>query len=257
MNKSIVLDKILSYFIKDKKSIPEGLNEKIKLWKEIVKTYDLSDVPKDILEAEDMYLRYELLNKKLTDADKLKTIGDSLVKNIKYSDMITVWSGDVTSIYADAIVHFTSLKNLVNYNVNVDKIVLNSGMRLKKKCRDILGDNVIKESELLITRSYNLPCDFIIHVITPDGRSKNYIEDIKSSYKNILDCVKNNIIRSVVIPCIGIEKDRDKYIDIMLDSIYDFLDKYHEIINTKIIINVREEDIDIINKKLMERVVVK
>lgn len=43
----------------------------------------------------------------------------------------------------------------------------------------------------------------------------------------------------------------------MLDSIYDFLDKYHEIINTKVIINVREEDIDIMNKKLMDRVVVK
>lgn len=79
-----------------------------------------------------MYLRYELLNRKLTDADKLKNIGESLVKNIKYSDMIAVWSEDVTSIYADAIVHFTSLKNLVDYNVNVDKVVLNSGMRLKE-----------------------------------------------------------------------------------------------------------------------------
>lgn len=255
MNKKIVLDKILNYFIKDKNDIPDDLNSKIKLWKEIISTYDLNDVPKDILEVEDMYLRYELLNRKLTDADKIKTVGDTLVKNIKYSDFIALWEGDLTSIYADSIVHLTSLKKLVNDQVNVDKIVLNSGMRLKKKCRDALGDGSLNKSDVLITRSYNLPCDFIIHVVEPDGRSKSYIEDIKNSYKNILVCVKNNIIRSVVIPCIGIDKtDKEEYINIMLDSIYDFLDKYHEIVNTKIIINASNEDLDIIKSKLMEKI---
>lgn len=255
MNKKIVLDKVLSYFMK-KKDIPEDLTDKIKLWKEIVNSKDLDKVPKDILEAEDQFLRYELLNKKLTNVENLKTVGENILKNIKYSDFISLWNGDSTLIYCDSVVRYTSYKKLVNYGEKVDKINLYSGMRLKKKCRDILDGSSLSDSEILITRSYNLPCDFIIHVIEPDGRSKDYLEKVKRSYENILQCVKNNMIRHVVISIIGInKKDKEQYIDIMLDSLYEFLDKYHEIINTKIIINVDKKDMDLVRDKLMEKVV--
>ncbi len=256
MNKKLVLDKILKYFIKNEKDIPSELKEKIKLWKEIISTYDLSKVPSDILEAEDKFLKYELLGRKLTNGEKVKNIGSELVKNIKYGDVICLWSGDETQIFVDAVVHVTSVDKLLNDKKKADDIVLRSGMRLKKKCRAAVPDGKLDVAETIITRAFNLPCDYILHVIEPDGRSKNYDENVKKVYENVLICAKNNMIRSVVIPCVGIHrKDSGKYIDIMLDAINEFMDKYNEIAEMRIIMNIPKKHIENVKKKLMKRVI--
>ena len=65
MNKKIFLDKVLDYLVDGKNiDIPDKLEDKIKLWEELVSKLDVSEIPEDILLNEDKFLRLDLINRK-------------------------------------------------------------------------------------------------------------------------------------------------------------------------------------------------
>lgn len=265
MDKKIFLDKVLEYLVKDKDiKIPDKLEEKIELWEELVSKIDVYDIPNDVLLNEDKFLRLDLINRKLTDGEKVKTISDTLDSDIKFCTKIALWKGDITTMYADVLVNSTT-KDMLGCRQGVrgsldNSIFTRSGMRLRLKCKDIMHGEELSNTEILVTRAYNLPSDFIIHVVVPcvDGvvTDENKIE-LKMSYLNVLECVRNNMARIVVLPCLGTGNNgfpKDVAANIAVEAINEFLSKYESEID-KIIIDVfDDESYDIYSKLLIGEV---
>lgn len=258
MDKKILLDKIIAYLISDRDiEIPSSISDKRGLWKELVSNLTNIQIPSDILETEDKFLRLELLNRKLTDASKLKNASITLDSLIKYKDKISLWEGDITAIYTDAIINPTNvlaIKEKMKKDRIDSLIFLRSGMRLRKKCMEIIKDNDLEIADVLVTRAYNIPCDYIIHVIEPvvdkEVTEENLI-DLKMSYLNSLECAKNNMAKNIVIPIIGDGFELEEVIKIAVSSVLEFLDRNVNLVD-KIIFQVNDlKEYNMFNKYLL------
>lgn len=250
MNKKILLDRIIEYFLGDI-DIPTELEEKIKLWEEVVKSEDLKEVPENILVDEDKFLRLELINRKLTDGEKLAPIDKTIGSFHKYANKLALWDGDITTIYADLIVNPTTISMLKRDNFDSNKasynVFLRSGMRLGLKCMSIASNEDLDASDILVTRAYNLPCDYIIHVVLPNFSSELSSEDekiITMSYRNVLECAKNNMAKTIVIPCIGLDscKNSLKLVQLAVDTVVKFIDENDKAFD-KVIFQVDNSDL--------------
>ena len=252
MDKKVYLDKVLKYLLEGTDvDIPSSIKDMIDLWEELVAKLDKDNIPSDVLSNEDKFLRLDLLNRKLTDGEKIKTISETLDSDIDYCTKIALWKGDITTIYADVLVNSTT-KDMLGCREGIkgtldNSIFTRSGMRLRLKCRDIMQGEELNNTEILVTRAYNLPSDFIIHVVVPcidgDITEENKVE-LKMSYLNVLECVKNNMARTVVLPCLGTGTNgfpKDIAANIAVEAINEFLSKYENEIE-KIIINVFDEE---------------
>lgn len=262
MDKKIYLIKVLEYLVKDKKiEIPDSLNDMRKLWSKLRSTEKCNDIPEEVLINEDKFLRLDLINRKLTDGEKLKTVDVTLDSKKKFANKIVLWQGDVTTIYADLLVNSTT-SNVGDCSKDgkgsLDQaIFLRSGMRLGIKCHEIMGEKKLDVTEILITRAYNLPSDFIIHVVTPKIDGEPTEEDrvaLKMCYANILECAKNNLAKVIVIPTIGVGYNKfpkEEAAKIAIEAVEMFLKDNNEVFD-KIIFNVFDDDnFDIYSKLLI------
>ena len=262
MDKKVYLNKVLEFLLEDTDvEIPSSIKDMIDLWEELVAKLDKDNIPSDVLSNEDKFLRLDLLNRKLTDGEKIKTISETLDSDIDYCTKIALWKGDITTIYADVLVNSTT-KDMLGCREGIkgtldNSIFTRSGMRLRLKCRDIMQGEELNNTEILVTRAYNLPSDFIIHVVVPcidgDITEENKVE-LKMSYLNVLECVKNNMARIVVLPCLGTGTNgfpKDIAATIAIDAVNEFLSKYEDEID-KVIFNVfDDESYDIYSKLLI------
>jgi len=212
-------------------------------WEDIVNKIDLDNVSSDILNIEDKYLRTELINRKLTDSERLKTIKEILNIDSKYSNKICLWQGEITSIYTDVIVNPTKVDNiLVKGKLDYD-IFFRSGLRLRKKFKELVNNCQLDNADVLITRAYNIPCDYIIHVIIPDIEDKLQEEDkisIKMAYLNVLECANNNLAKIVVVPILGGKYNKELAI-IEIQAIKEYLDRKSTIEKIVICVNNKNE----------------
>ena len=238
MDRKILLKKILEYFkVKD---IPDNLNEMKKIYKDLVLSLEDYDIPEDILLVEDRYLRLELINKKLTDGEKYNPINVNLDGNYEHGNIVALWQGDISSIYADVLI------NPVNSNFDLDKsnkLYLNAGMRLRKKCLDLIKesctyDKKLNPTEILITRAYNLISDFIIHVVLPSD--DNYDVELAMCYFNVLECANNNIAKTVVLRDISNNNSKE----VLVKEIMKYLDKDNCHLEKVIIAAEKDEDFE-------------
>lgn len=109
--------------------------------------------------------------------------------------------GDITKLQVDAIV------NAANVNFERGKgvdgaIHRAAGPELLEECHKQTGCNV---GECVITKSYNLPANCIIHTMGPvwiDGKSGE-IELLKSCYRNSLRMAIDNNCKTIAFPNIS------------------------------------------------------
>ncbi len=202
MDKKILLEKLLKYF--GVKEVPDSLKEMRELYEELVENNTL-EIPNDILEEEDKYLRSELINKKLIDAEKFPTINTTLKKDYLNGDKIALVKWDYLDIYTDVLINPVDHEFSFARGLKVSKrIYLNAGMRLRKKCLDLAGNNLLP-GDVLITRAYNLLSDFVIHVILPSEKGNKKVE-LGISYFNIFECANNNLAKILVVPNLEFKK---------------------------------------------------
>ena len=237
MNKEKILDDLLNN-LDENVALPDTYDKKVSLWEDYVvqnKNYDLSE---DTLLLEDKYLRLDLLNRPLTDADALDTINVSNDSKNKYAEKLALWSGDITVLYVDGIVCPTTKSILGTFDIDsrsLDKYIhIRSGMRLRIKCNLIMDGKELDKTEAIVTRSFNLPADCIIHSVVEDIKTE---KDLKKAYENILECAKNNLIKTLAIPLLGKDLDiissEDEF-QLALDSVLSYLNKFDKYF-TKII----------------------
>ena len=254
MDKNQVLTKLLNALIKKYKlsyKLPKTYSAKVNLYNKIALKREPSDLSEEILKLDDQYRRLELINTKLTNSELLKSINEEFKLELTEGDKVSLWFGDITTIYADAIVNSCN-DDLSSYGISKEHsldsdINVKSGLRLRIKSNKIMNDNKLKESEVFISRGYNLPCDFILQVYNRKVEDKLTDEDkeaLRKTYLNILDCAKNNQIRNIVIPCISTgynNFDIDQSIIIVVDTILNYL-KFNGKLFNRIIIDTYTED---------------
>ena len=183
---------------------------------------DLDKIPNEEVITESNYLKTELIKHKPVNPFELL----SLVPVQDYSDKILFYNGDLASMFIDAL----AIPAAINMGEDKHKqhcVYYYNGINLLKKLHVFTKDKPINKGEVVITRSYNVPCDFILHV--------NYdYKDIATSIINILECSRVNMVKSILIDIDMNDLDMYKTV---YDTVCKYLDKYKELFD-KIIIYV-------------------
>lgn len=238
MDKKILLKKLLELLGED--NIPDSLTELRKLREKYLKNLDYSKLSDDVLNLDNQFLRSDLINRKLTNAEKLIPNDFIVSSSLKNKNKICLWKGDISSIYADVVV------NKINRDSYINDLFMKGGIALLKKYNDLSNVCELDISDILITRAYNIPCDLIIHSIVSkvnDELTDDVVNIIKKSYINVLDCVNNNMMKTVVLPILGIINNKRNFTDIAklsLNIIDDYLNGNSTI--EKVIICVDNDD---------------
>ena len=202
MDKKILLDKLLGFYgVLD---IPEELQDKRNLYEDLVIS-NKKELTGEYLEDEDKYLRAELINRKLVDAEKYPCINKFLDAEYVNGDKIALIKADYLDIYTDVLINPVDSSFDYKRGLKVSKrIFLNAGSRLRKKCMD-LGASDLVTGDVLITRAYNLLSDFVIHLVLPNDKGNKKVE-LGISYFNIFECANNNLAQILVIPNLEFKK---------------------------------------------------
>jgi len=164
-------------------------------------TTNIDTLPDRILEKIDDILQYELSNKHIT-------IAQSLPKITKYK--ISLWQGDITTLYIDAIVNAANVGGLGCFQPNhkcIDNVIhAKAGPRLREECKIILQSPNVSTADTILTLGYNLPCRYVMHTVGPIY--KNAVGNVAHDNKQLLskcyvDCLNKlkDIRRQAIAFC--------------------------------------------------------
>lgn len=151
----------------------------------------------DLIEVIDGYIADLYSEVKLTDIESLKSIESYKPQIIKNPYKIYLWKGDITQLKVDAIVNACNdqlLGCFAPLHMCIDNAIHTyAGPRLRDDCDIIMKIQGFKEPTGIckITRSYNLPCKYVLHTVGPiyeEYEDKKMCECLlKNCYVNCLD----------------------------------------------------------------------
>ena len=210
------LDYLIDYLLKEKgiyEDIPTDEGEKKRLYRALVNIRQPKPISEEFLEAEDEYLQEELSYKEITDVKKIETIKEKYENsNIKNSDKICLWQGDITKLKIDSIVNAGNSQGLgcfsANHNCIDNQINTFAGVRLRLACNEIMKDKNynLETGEAIITSAYNLPSEYVIQTVGPiiDYEvTKEDEQELANCYIKSLKLAIQNKIRTIAFPCIS------------------------------------------------------
>lgn len=122
---------------------------------------------------------------------------------------LTIIKSDITTLKVDAIVNAANERLLGGGGVD-GAIHRKAGPRLLEECfkfPEVRPGCRCPTGEARITNGYNLPCDYIIHTVSPIFSILKNIKDIE---EDLINCYKNSIkiandygLKSIAFPSIG------------------------------------------------------
>lgn len=182
--------------------IPSDITERKNLFRSLVNIRTPKAISDDFIKIQDEYLQGEIAEKGITDADTL----------LFAENKISLWQGDITTLKCGAIVNAANSAMLgcfVPCHKCIDNAIHTfSGVELRLECAEIMERQGFAEQtgKAKITKSYNLPCDYILHTVGPtvNGRlTEKHCTLLASCYNSCLDLAEQNGIRSIAFPCIS------------------------------------------------------
>lgn len=211
------LDYLIEYLLKEQNqnidNFAIGETEKKKVYRCLVNIRDAQNISSEFLKVEDEYLQEELKTKKIVNAGNIKSVSNSFQNcNIKNSDKICCWKGDITKLEIDCIVNAANSQGLgcfiPNHNCIDNQIHTFAGVRLRLECNEFMKkiDYNLETSNCFITKGYNLPAKNIIHTVGPIVQNiltEELKQDLADTYINCLNCAIENNIRTIAFPCIS------------------------------------------------------
>lgn len=204
MNKEKLIDQLLDYFILENKrfkdcKIPKDLEKKRLFLRGLINLRYPYPLSEEILSLEDKLLQLELKEKTITNVDKI----------IPIENEICIWVGDITTLKIEAIVNAGNSSLLGCFIPNhfcIDNAIHTySGIRLRLACNDIMKGNKEKTGMAIITKAFNLPCNYVIHTVGPivDKLDSQKIKELENCYISCLEIARKNKIRSIAFPAIS------------------------------------------------------
>lgn len=195
----------LDYLIKTLNSeieIPETKQEKKDLFRTLMNTWEVSELPGEFCEVQDEYLQEVLKAKGITRLEDLTEIDEN----------IYLWQGDITTLEVDAIVNAANkalLGCFIPHHRCIDNAIhTQAGLQLRKECDEIMKEQGTfeKTGQAKITAGYNLPAKHVIHTVGPI--IYRVVEDddkelLTSCYRNCLKIALENNLKSIAFCCIS------------------------------------------------------
>lgn len=213
------------------------------------------DIEDEILKVQDEFLQQEAREKGVVLLEEIPTIKEAYGNLHRFADKISIWQGDITRLKVDAIVNAANSQMLgcfVPCHRCIDNAIHSAaGMQLREECNHIMNQKRIRHGnnyeeptgQAVITKGYNLPARYVIHTVGPIvGYELNdsLRQDLRSCYRNVLNCAVEYGIRSVAFCCISTGEfhfPNDEAAKIAIETVFDYL-KEHVNMFDRIIFNV-------------------
>lgn len=135
---------------------------------------------------------------------------DNLINFTLVDQPITLHKGDITKLVVDCIVNAANSCGLGCFSYGhkcIDNIIHNkAGPQLRQECKEFLNDKQIDTGNAIITKGYNLPSKYVIHVVGPtysETERKLCQNQLKQSYISCLNICKINKIKHIAFCCVS------------------------------------------------------
>ncbi len=178
-----------------------------------------------LVAAQDEYLKQELAGKGIVTLAEIPTMlqqfgGQAFCgtgENV-LADKLSLWQGDITRLQVGAIVNAANSQMLgcfIPCHRCIDNAIHSAaGMQLREECSHIMQGRRRRYGRqyeepvgtAVLTKAYNLPCDYVIHTVGPIvyGELTDALrDDLSRCYESVLNCCAENGIRSVAFCCIS------------------------------------------------------
>lgn len=243
-----ILNELIKFFLDEGDhpiiDIPKNYVNKRDFLRGLLNVREAKPVPHEIIDKENELLQYELKEKKIVN-----------INDINYK--LFLWQGDITSVKCDAIIHLTNGKMLgcmkPNHNCTSNKINTYAGVGLRLKCKEITKGQTVEVSKVIITDSFNLPCDKIIHAVKPEFEelTDEVRNQIKNMYINALEVASKNNIKTIAIPNLSVPSIyKEEIAELTVNTLKEYLSNNEAI--EKVMLNVYTLDDYNIFSKLLE-----
>ena len=232
--------------------IPQDFEEQRALLRALMNVRIAKNIDDEFIKVQDEYLKEEIKRKGIVDIDDLKPIKDG----------IYLWQGDITTLRCDVIVNAANSGMTGCYVPNhrcIDNCIHSfAGVQLRLECDEIMTKQGYGEptGQAKITKSYNLPCKYIIHTVGPIINGKLTSEDcdlLESCYKSCLELAVKNNLDSIAFCCISTGEfhfPNDKAAQIAVKTVEEFMKKETSL--KKVIFNVFKDMDKEIYRKLLK-----
>ena len=232
--------------------IPQDFEEQRALLRALMNVRIAKNVDDEFIKVQDEYLQEETKRKGIIDIDDLEPIKDG----------IYLWQGDITTLRCDVIVNAANSGMTGCYVPNhrcIDNCIHSfAGVQLRLECDEIMTKQGYGEptGQAKITKSYNLPCKYIIHTVGPIINGKLTSEDcdlLESCYKSCLELAVKNNLESIAFCCISTGEfhfPNDKAAQIAVKTVEEFMKKETSL--KKVIFNVFKDMDKEIYRKLLK-----
>ena len=263
------LDYLIDYLLKEdpqysEMQIPETVGEKRDLFRALRNVRWPKPVSEEFLRLQDEELQEQLLEKGIVDLNKPSTFNSKLstTLNSKPSTLnYILWQGDITRLKIDAIVNAANSQMLGCFHP-LHKCIDNAihsaaGVQLREECYQMMLQQGHEEptGQAKITKSYNLPCKYVIHTvgpIIPTGiPTPLQKEQLASCYRSIMQLADENHLESIAFCCISTGEFRfpnQLAAEIAVQTVKNYLTEHPDCSVKQLVFNVFKE----VDKRIYE-----
>lgn len=233
----------------------EDYGEKRMLLRSLMNIRMPGKMNENVVKVQDEFLTEEAREKGIVELTDIPTAAEQYGSSHPYADKISVWQGDITRLRAGAIVNAANSQMLgcfVPCHKCIDNAIHSAaGIELREACSHYMKRRRMQygaryeepTGRAVLTKGYNLPADYVIHTVGPivgGSLNQKLKDDLKSCYRNVMECCVEHKIRSVAFCCISTGEfhfPNDEAAKIAADTVTGFL-KEHDPDFDRIIFNV-------------------
>ncbi|MDE7266630.1 MAG: protein-ADP-ribose hydrolase [Lachnospiraceae bacterium] len=222
----------------------------------------------ELLKVQDDYLQEELTAKGIVALSEIPTIKEQYDSKSPFADKLSLWQGDITRLKIGAIVNAANSQMLgcfVPCHRCIDNAIHSAaGMQLRAECNHIMQKKRMQYGRkyeeptgtAVLTKAYNLPCDYVIHTVGPIvyGELNDVLcQDLRNCYESALKCCVENDIKSIAFCCISTGEfhfPNGEAAKIAWETVLNFLQTHDKAIE-RVIFNVFKDS----DKEIYERLI--
>ena len=196
-------------------SIPDPIDEgeKRRLLRSLMNVRYPGHASAEYEKLQDELLQEEAEEKGIVTCNDIPVIEQEYpCSEIKNSDRISLWRGDITRLGVDAIVNAANSQLLgcfVPCHGCIDNAIHSAaGIQLRNECAQIMEAQGHEEptGKAKITKGYNLPAKHVIHTVGPIVGmqvTEKQEEELKSCYLNCMKLAEKEGLKSIAFCCIS------------------------------------------------------
>lgn len=182
--------------------IPQDSEEQKILLRSLMNIRPPHSIDHEFQSIQDEYLQTELAEKGIIELNSLIPVAEELY----------LWKGDITTLSVDAIVNAANSGMTGCYqpchNCIDNCIHTYAGIQLRNECNRLMLIQGHEEAtgQAKITKSYNLPCKYVIHTVGPivvGILKEQHKEQLHSCYHSCLELAEEHGITSIAFCCIS------------------------------------------------------